>query len=60
MVLMTLNYIVMRKKPEEPEIRIPTSSWAGYGLSHSMPANVKKLENLGFEENGNPSEVRDN
>lgn len=48
----------MRKKPEEPEVRIPNSFWSGYGFSQSLPESAQRLlrqECPSFEQNGSPS-----
>jgi hypothetical protein len=31
-------FLAMRNKPVPGNVRVPTSAWSGYGLSHSSPA----------------------
>jgi hypothetical protein len=31
-------FLAMQTKPVPGNVRVPTSAWSGYGLSHSSPA----------------------
>lgn len=38
-VILMIVFIAMKTKPVPGNIRVPTSAWSGYGLSHSSPAS---------------------